>query len=117
MLSAFILTANSIVYSQITGISRDQKIEIVSTLEAYPLVLKELNLVYGLLDKSDKIIQNRTLELSMCGDENDKLLQINSNNEKIIDNLKLQLKSGDGGKWFVPALIGLLSGLVLGVVL
>lgn len=53
----------------------------------------------------------------MCSDENDKLLQINRNNEKIIDNLKLQLKSGNSGKWFVPALVGLVAGLVLGVIL
>ena len=46
---------NSIAYSQITGISKDQKIEIVSTLVAYSLVLNELSLTNKLLDNCNEI--------------------------------------------------------------
>ena len=41
--------------SQITGISTDQKIEIVSTLVAYPLLLNELDLTNKLLDNCKDI--------------------------------------------------------------
>lgn len=43
------------VSSQITGISREQKIEVVSTLIAYPLVLEELSLTNELLSECNEI--------------------------------------------------------------
>lgn len=50
------MSGNLTLYSQITGISKEQKIEIVSTLKVYPLVLKDLDYYYELSESLQKTI-------------------------------------------------------------
>lgn len=50
------MSGNLTLYSQITGISKEQKIEIVSTLKIYPLVLKDLDYYYELSESLQKTI-------------------------------------------------------------
>ncbi len=50
------LTINSTAYSQITGISREQKVEIVSTIQTYEAVLIEINLHEQLLGQAREMI-------------------------------------------------------------
>ena len=74
--------------SQITGISKDQKIEIVSTLISYPLVLNELDLTNKLLDNCKEINEIYTYKIVMYK-ENENLYKAQ------ISNLEQQKKLFD----------------------
>src|SRR5688572_52251 len=106
LLFALILTESWTASSQITGISRDQKIEIVSTLETYPIVLKELDLHYEMLQRCEEIQDLYFEQVQKCDDQILKLEAINSNNNEQIDLLREQLKKKKGGGWLVPVLVG-----------
>ena len=58
--------------SQITGISKDQKIEVVSTLIAYPLILNELDLTNKLLNNCKEINEIYSEQINVYK-ENEKL--------------------------------------------
>lgn len=99
-------------FSQITGISKDQKIEIVSTLEAYPIVLQQVKIQSDIIVNYEKIVKDNARQLSLCDDETNKLQEVIFNNEKQIDNLNLQLKSAKKGGWEIPLSIGFLLGVI-----
>ena len=76
---------SSTAYSQITGISREQKKEIVSTLQQYPIVVRELELTKNLLNQSvlkNEVLvsQNKSLKV-----KNENLLQRNELSEKQLE--------------------------------
>lgn len=89
---------SSTVYSQITGIDRKQKQEIVSTLEAYPIVLQELNETQKLLSLSNEKVSklttiNNNLELALKyevqkGEIKDKQIDLV---EKQLDSIKTSI--------------------------
>ncbi|MCP4053633.1 MAG: hypothetical protein GY739_11300 [Mesoflavibacter sp.] len=54
--------------SQITGISKDQKYEVVSTLIAYPLVLNELSLTNQLLTNCNELNKLYKLQIKTYED-------------------------------------------------
>ena len=60
------LIVSSTAYSQITGISREQKVEIVSTIESYDAVLIEIDLTEQLLSQAREmnILLRKQLSLS-----------------------------------------------------
>jgi len=65
------MSTSSIAYSQITGISKEQKIEIVSTLQVYPLVLKDLDHYYELsisLQKTIDLLKGKIKEKNIFSD-------------------------------------------------
>ena len=55
ILLVVILSSSLTAYSQITGISREQKLEIVSTIESYKSVLIELDLQQQLVSQCNEL--------------------------------------------------------------
>lgn len=102
---------------QITGISRDQKIEIVSTLEIYPLILEQLELQATIISIHKESIKKYERQIELYENDISKLYQIKSNNEKHIRELEIQLKLFKKDSWLVPGLLGVVGGLVIGVIL
>lgn len=98
------------------NISREQKIEVVSTLVAYPLVLKELELTNNLLESCKQINALLTKQLTYKDEQLLLMQQAQDVSTEQIDLLNTQLKQSKKGGWLVPALIGFSGGLVLGVV-
>jgi len=72
------LIVSSTAYSQITGLDREQKIQIVSGLESYGAILIEVDLTQQLLGQCNEI--NRLLEEQL------------KTKDEIIDNLKKQIE-------------------------
>lgn len=99
-------------FSQITGISKEQKIEIVSTLEAYPIVLQQVKIQSDIIFNYEKIVKDNERQLILCDEETNKLQEVISNDKKIIDNLNLQLKSAKKEGWEIPTLVGMLLGIL-----
>lgn len=105
-------------YSQITGISREQKIEIVSTLQVYPLVLNELDLMNETIVKLQDInilfyqeIKNYEKQVSIYE-------ELNARSEEQIEILKKQLKQNKKrGGWVIPTLSGVAIGIITGTML
>ena len=113
-----ILIGNLTAYSQITGISREQKIEIVSTLQVYPLVLNELDLMNETIVKLQDInvlfyqeIKNYEKQVSIYE-------ELNARSEEQIEILKKQLKQNKKrGGWVIPTLSGVAIGIITGTML
>lgn len=106
-----------IAQSPITGISKEQKIEVVSTLVAYPLVLNELELTNQLLESSRELV--KALETQLQLKEQQILLLENSNDlsNRQIQLLQEQLKIHKKSNWELPLTIGIVIGLVGGILL
>lgn len=106
-----------IAQSEPINISREQKIEVVSTLIAYPLLLNELNITNELLESQRELIMLLNKQLQ---NKDDQILLLKQTNEISTDQIELlngQLKNAKKSSWIVPTLIGLSSGLILGIVL
>ena len=101
--------------SGIINISKEQKIEVVSTLVAYPLVLNELDLVNQLLDSCREI--NMLLNSQLESKDRQILLLENAHeiSEEQIELLNIQIKNTRKRSWVLPTLIGLSGGLILGI--
>ena len=101
--------------SGIINISKEQKIEVVSTLVAYPLVLNELDLVNQLLDSCSEI--NMLLNSQLESKDRQILLLENAHeiSEEQIELLNIQIKNTRKRSWVLPTLIGLSGGLILGI--
>lgn len=109
--------ANLTAQSEPINISRENKIEIVSTLTAYPLVLQELELTTQLLNQCNSLNTILNQELSNKELEIILLQSINSKSEEQINLLKKQVKNTKRSSWIVPVLAGLSGGLILGITL
>lgn len=79
VLSLLTLTLCSTAYSQITGLSREQKVEIVTGLKSYDAVIIEIDLKDQLLEQCKEI--NKILEKQL------------SNRDEVIINLQAQIKT------------------------
>lgn len=110
VLLLLILTGSSTAYSQITGLKRGQKVEIVSTLESYDAVLIEIDLTEQLLGQCNEMNDLLRKQLSVTEELNKNLkAQINTYEEQN-DVQKKQLKSVKR-----KAKIGLAIGIGIGI--
>ncbi len=108
------MTASWTASSQITGISREQKIEVVSTLTAYPLVIKEIEIMDEMLQTCEQIKMLFYEQIKTSEETILKLENINDKSEEQIELLKKQLKKKKGTGWIVPVLVGAIGGVLLG---
>lgn len=84
---------SSTVFSQITGLSREQKVKIVSTLQDYPLVVEELEITKELLYVSKVLNQHLDERNSTLAKQNSILKDKNNLTEKQLEIYRMQQKA------------------------
>jgi len=108
-----IMIMNWTAYSQITGLDRDQKIQIVSTLQSYDAVLIEIDLTDQLLTQCKKLnlVYEQRIKLLEEINENHKLKDETFNNEN--DYYKNKLKKEKTKTVIAAALAGVLAVILI----
>lgn len=96
------------------NISREQKINVVSTLVAYPLVLDELDLTNELLNSCNEINNLLKTQLKTTRDQLMIMDQALELKQQQIEILNQQLKVKNKNSWILPAALSLSGGLILG---
>lgn len=79
--------------------------------------MRELDIHYNLWMKCQEVNAINLKQIALRDEQINKLLKINDNNQMQIELLNLQLKTKKKGGWLVPALAGMVGGLVIGAFL
>lgn len=102
----------------IKNMTRENKIEVVSALQTYPLLLEDLDtyfLLYNQCNDIKVIFYKQMVEYQKSNDDfRTSNIALKEANKILGDQLKQERKKGKGG-WVVPTLVGVGVGFVLGV--